>query len=149
MSDAAPPPRLPAQVPAAETPGLNSLMTLAVSVVVVAALYLAREVLIPITVAILLSFVLRPLADLLRRLHLPHVAAVLLAVIIGIGTLLAIGSVIGVQVAGLATDIPQYAVTIEKKVETVPQRHRGPAGQPREPCGSADGAAKNRGAGRG
>ena len=119
MSDPVLPPRAPAQVVPPETPGLNSLLTLAVSVVVVAALYLAREVLIPITVAILLSFVLAPLADLLRRLRFPHVAAVLLAVMLGIGTILAIGSVIGAQVAGLATEIPQYAVTIEKKVETV------------------------------
>ena len=86
----APPPRVPAQVAPAETPGLNSLLTLCVCVVVVAALYLAREVLIPITVAILLSFLLAPLADLLRRCRVPHVPAVLLAVVLGIGTLLTI-----------------------------------------------------------
>ncbi len=120
MSDHhAPPPRVPAQVPPADTPGLNSLLTLCVCVVVVAALYLAREVLIPITVAILLSFVLAPLADLLRRCRVPHIPAVLLAVVIGIGTLLTIAGVIGVQVASLTADVPQYAATIEKKVETI------------------------------
>ena len=56
-----------AQVAPAETPSLRSLTTLAGSVVIVAALYFGRDVLIPITLAILLSFVLAPLADLLRR----------------------------------------------------------------------------------
>lgn len=52
-----------AQVTPAETPSLRSLTTLAVSVVIVAALYFGREVLIPITLAILLSFV-QPAPDL-------------------------------------------------------------------------------------
>jgi len=55
-----------------------------VSVVVIAALYFGKEVLIPITLAILLSFVLAPLADLLRRAHLGRVLSVLLAVLIAL-----------------------------------------------------------------
>ncbi|MEJ0047970.1 MAG: hypothetical protein WDN04_18995 [Rhodospirillales bacterium] len=48
--------------PRAELPGVSSLVTLAVSVVVVGALYFARDVLIPVTLAVLLSFLLAPLA---------------------------------------------------------------------------------------
>ncbi len=48
------------------TPGPDSLFTLLVGVVVVAGLYFAREVLIPITLAVLLSFMLAPLVNLLR-----------------------------------------------------------------------------------
>ena len=103
----------------AETPALGALLTLSVGVVVVAALYLAREVLIPITLAILLSFVLVPLVDLLRRIHLPDVVAVLAAVILSLGIILSVGGLIGMQVASLATEVPAYASTIEKKVETV------------------------------
>ena len=47
------------------------LLNLAVSVVVVGALYFAREILIPVTLAVLLAFVLAPLVQLLRRLKLP------------------------------------------------------------------------------
>ena len=119
MTEIAPEDRSPAAVPAAETPGLSSLLALAVAVVVVAALYFARDVLIPITVAVLLSFVLAPLANLLRRIRLPHVAAVLLSVLIALGIILAIAGVIGVQVAGIATDVPRYTATIQRKVETV------------------------------
>src|SRR3954453_20087654 len=52
--------RKPASVPPAETPGLTGLLTLAVGVVVVAGLYLGRTVLIPITLAVLLSLSPRP-----------------------------------------------------------------------------------------
>ncbi len=119
MSNSPPQIRLPAKVQAAETPGLSGLLTLAVAVVVVASLYLAREVLIPITLAILLSFLLSPVVALLRRIRLPRVVAVLLAVVIGFGAILSVGAVIGVQVAGLATEVPNYAATIEKKVDWV------------------------------
>ena len=117
MTDAPPEPsRQPAQVVPPPFPGLNSLLTLVTGVVVVAALYLAREVLVPITLAILLSFVLAPIVELLRRIHLPHVLSVLVAVVIGLIAIGAVGGIIGVQVAGLAADVPQYATPIETKV---------------------------------
>ena len=121
MSDPSdhPVPREPAQVPPANLPGMNALLSLAVGVVIVAALYLGREVLIPITLAVLLSFVLAPIVDFLHRIHLPRVPAALLAVVFALGIILALGSAIGVQVASLASDLPRYASTIEHKVTTV------------------------------
>ena len=111
--------RLKTQVPPAELPGVQGLTTLAVAVVVVAALYLAREVLVPITLAILLSFVLAPLVALLRRVGLPRVPAVVMAVLVALGVLLLLGGVIGTQVASLADDVPRYAATVERKVDTL------------------------------
>ena len=111
--------RLKTKVPPAELPGLQALTTLAVAVVVVAALYLAREVLVPITLAILLSFVLAPLVALLRRVGLPRVPSVVMAVLVALGVLLMLGGVIGAQVASLADDVPRYAATVERKVDAV------------------------------
>jgi predicted PurR-regulated permease PerM len=111
--------RPPTQVTPPEIPGLKSLLTLVPGVVIVSALYLAREVLVPITLAILLSFVLAPLVEVLRRVHVPHVLSVLVAALIDLGAIGAIGGIIGIQVAGLATDVPQYASTIEAKVASV------------------------------
>jgi predicted PurR-regulated permease PerM len=108
-----------ARVPPAEVPGVQGLTTLLVGVVVVAALYLGREVLIPITVAILLSFVLAPLVGLLRRLRAGRVTSVILAVVISLGVVLGLGGVIGTQVAELASDLPSYQWTIERKIDTV------------------------------
>jgi predicted PurR-regulated permease PerM len=111
--------RRPTVVVAAETPGLSGLLTLAVGVVVVAGLYLGRTVLIPITLAVLLSFLLAPLANLLRRIHLGRVLSVLVAVVLAVSIIVALGGLIGTQIAQLAQDVPRYATTVRAKVETV------------------------------
>lgn len=108
--------RQPAQVTPPPLPGLNSLLTLITGVVVVAALYFGREVLVPITLAILLSFVLSPVVELLRRARIPQIPSVLVAVVIGLGVIGALVGVIGLQIAGLSGDVPRYASTIESKV---------------------------------
>ena len=110
-----------AQIAPVEAPGVNALLTLAVGVVVIAALFLAREVLIPVTLAVLLSFVLAPLVDLLRRAHLPRIPAVLIAVVVAFGVVLALGGLIGTQMASLAEDFPRYQYTIGRKIEAVQQ----------------------------
>jgi len=43
-----------------------------IGAIVVGALYVAREVLLPLTLAILLSFVLTPLLVLLRKIKVPR-----------------------------------------------------------------------------
>src|SRR3984957_11191648 len=106
------PERRPTVVVPAETPGLSGLLTLAVAVVVVAGLYLGRTVLIPITLAVLLSFLLAPIVNLLRRIHLGRVLSVIVAVLLALSIILAVGGLIGSQIAGLAQDVPNYASTI-------------------------------------
>jgi len=64
-------------VPPAEIPGLQTLLAVVVGVVAVAALYFGREVLLPITLAVLLSFVLAPVVGLLRRFWLGRVVPAL------------------------------------------------------------------------
>jgi predicted PurR-regulated permease PerM len=111
--------RQPAAVPPAETPGLSGLLTLAVGVVVVAGLYFGQQVLIPITLSVLLSFVLAPLVGLLRTVWLGRVMSVLIAVALALGIILALGGLIGTQIAELAQNVPRYADTIHAKVEAV------------------------------
>ena len=113
------PTRVPARVAPSGVPGLNGLLSLAVAVVVVAALYFAREVLIPITVAVILAFMLAPLVLRLKRWHIPHAGAVLLSLLVALGIVGVVGGVIGTQVAGIAQDIPQYTATITRKVQVV------------------------------
>lgn len=110
---------LKTQIPAVETPSTSSLMTLVVSVVIVAALYVAREVLIPITLAVLLSFVLAPLVGRLRRFGLWRVPSVFLAVFLALGVILMLGGVIGLQMAQLGSEASFYAQTVGRKVDMV------------------------------
>ncbi len=108
-----------ARVPAADAPSSEKLTGIVAGVVIVAALYLGREVLIPITLSILLSFVLAPLVLLLQRVRVPKVPAVLLSVVTALGVLLVLGGVIGIQIASLSRDLPRYQSTIERKVASV------------------------------
>ena len=105
----------PAQVPPPLVPGLRGLLTLAVGVVLVAALYFGREVFVPLVLAILLSFVLAPVVHLLRRIRLGRVPSVIVAVLLALAVVGGIGAVIGTQVAGLAGNLPQYQSTVQKK----------------------------------
>jgi predicted PurR-regulated permease PerM len=120
MSEAAEPKALQgAGVPASETPRPQGLLILLVSVVVVAALYLAKTVLIPITLAVLLSFMLGPVVGLFRRLHLPKIAAVLLAVLLALVVILLIAALIGTQIADLAGNFAHYQATIMRKFTVI------------------------------
>jgi predicted PurR-regulated permease PerM len=92
------------------------LLTLAVSVVVLAALYVGQDVFLPVVLAILLAFVLAPFVDVMRRWHLGRIPAVIIAVLVALGIILSLGGIIGFQVAGLASDLPRYQTTIESKV---------------------------------
>jgi predicted PurR-regulated permease PerM len=105
----------------ADSPSSHALLTVCVTVVVVAGLYVGRSVLIPITLAVLLSFLLAPLVALLRRLYLGRVPSVLLAVLLALTLILGLGGLIGTQVAELAQEVPTYAEAIQQKVDTVQQ----------------------------
>lgn len=117
----------PSEVPASSEPTAPTVVlgriamqiTIVVAVVIVAALYFGREVLIPITIGFLLTFLLSPLVEWLRHLRLGRIPSVVLAVIVALAIILGIGSAIGTQVAELAQDIPQYQATIEDKIATV------------------------------
>ncbi len=121
MSDApaSPDQPVPNRVTPPETPGLGSLFALLVGVVCVAGLYFARDVLIPITLSVLLSLILAPLVNLLRAIRLGRVASVIVAVVLGFGIVLALGGLIGTQIAGLANQLPAYQFTIDQKIDTI------------------------------
>ena len=108
-----------AQVPPASAPELKSLLGIVVGTIVIAALYFGKEVLIPITLAVMLSFVLSPVVNFLQRLRLWRAPAVILTVLAALALLGLIATLIGSQAAALSANAPQYAQTIEAKVEGV------------------------------
>jgi predicted PurR-regulated permease PerM len=108
-----------AQVPPVSVPEIRSLLSLAVAAVVVAALYFGQDVLIPITLAVLLSFVLSPLVDLLQRIGLWRAPSVILSVLAALGVMALVGTLIASQAASLTANAPSYARTIEAKVQGV------------------------------
>ena len=109
----------PPSVPAASSPELRTLVAIAVGAIVVATLYIAQDVLIPITLAVLLSFVLSPLVDVLRRRGLWRAAAVAVSVLVALGAIGLIGTLLGSQAATLAADVPHYVEAVQSKVERI------------------------------
>ncbi len=103
------------------------LVILAALVLAVACLYWARAVFIPITLALLFTFLLSPVVGLARRTGLSQVPAVV--VVVGLGLLLAIGLSWGLfnQVTTLANDLPRYRATIARKIADVQRVGKGGA----------------------
>jgi predicted PurR-regulated permease PerM len=102
-----------------QTPSLSGLMTLAVGAVVLGALYVGREVFLPVVLSVLLAFVIAPLVDLLRRLRIGRVPAVIAAVVVALSIVTALGATIGLQLAGLATELPRYQTTVSQKMSSL------------------------------
>lgn len=111
-----PPPRR--RSVSAAMPG-SGVERLQIAAIVVAILYFAREMLMPIVLAVLLSFVLAPPVRALRRVHVPRIAAVLLVVVLGFGVILGLGAAMGRQATSLAGNLPAYKATISEKLHSL------------------------------
>jgi predicted PurR-regulated permease PerM len=86
---------------------------------VVAILYFAREILVPIALAVLLSFVLAPLVRILQRLKIPRALAVLGAVGAAFLVAFSLATMVMVEVNQLANDLPRYEVTLGEKIRNL------------------------------
>ena len=85
----------------------------------VAGLYFAREVLVPVAVALLLTFLLAPLVHRLEHLRVPRIAAVLISVAFSFAILGGIGWLISDQATDLAVKIGSYQGDIEQKIKKI------------------------------
>jgi predicted PurR-regulated permease PerM len=109
----------PASPQPASAHSLESLATLLAVGLAVGALYVGREIFVPIAVAILVSFVLSPPILLLRRWGLGRVFSVLTVVCAGLVIAFSISAILTRQMAQLAVDLPLYQATIDAKLDDV------------------------------
>src|SRR5712664_2304140 len=86
---------------------------------VLALLYFARDVLVPITLAVILSLLIAPLVRVLRRMRLGQTLSVLAAVLVLAFSFAAVAGVIGSQLVQMAQSLPRYQRTIEHKLRTL------------------------------
>jgi predicted PurR-regulated permease PerM len=85
-------------------------------VLVVVCLYWARQVFIPLALAVLLTFILTPLVVRLQRRGVGRTPAVLLVVLLTGAVLVGLGWVITAQLKGLLTEIPNRRDDIKAKI---------------------------------
>ncbi|MFS8609127.1 MAG: AI-2E family transporter, partial [Gammaproteobacteria bacterium] len=104
---------------------LRTAAQLASAAIVVAALYFAQVVLIPIALAALVTFLLSPLVTRLDRLRLPRVLSVLLVVGAATGLLGGVGYFVVGQLGEFASELPSYRENIRAKLADLRSMTRG------------------------
>jgi predicted PurR-regulated permease PerM len=95
----------------------SPLIVLGTLVLIVASMYWARPVLIPVALAMLLTFLLSPVDNALQRRGLGRVASVALLAVLTLSLVGVIGWAITVQVEEFANNLPGYQANINKRVE--------------------------------
>jgi predicted PurR-regulated permease PerM len=98
---------------------ISRLLTLAASVVVIATLYFGREMLVPLALAILFTFVLTPLVGALEKIRIPRFLAVLLVVLLAGATLGLTGWSVGNQLIDVTNQLPDYKNNIKEKIDSL------------------------------
>ena len=106
---------------------LPSLITIATFVLIIASLNWAQAVLIPVALAILLTFLLSPVASALERITLGRLPSVILVVVLSFSLLGAIGSIVILQFGSLANELPKYTGNIRQKIADVRGAGKGGA----------------------
>ncbi len=92
-----------------------------VGVVVIAALYWAKAVFIPVALAGFLTFLLSPLVTWFRQRGVPRTPAVILVVLCAATALGGVGWLVTDQISNLLRELPKYRHNIHDKVQSVKQ----------------------------
>ncbi len=92
---------------------------LLIVLIVVAVLYFARTVFIPLALAILLAFMLAPLVIRLRHWGLGRIPSAAMVVLIAFFILGVIAAVMASQLADLTHKLPEYEHNVQQKVESI------------------------------
>src|SRR5438270_5232995 len=101
-------------------PGVFGMLAVLVTATVIAILYFAREVFVPITLAVLLSFLLAPAVRWLRRWRVGRITAVALTVMVAFSAIAGFAAVIVGEVSSLAQQLPEYQYNLETKIRSFP-----------------------------
>ena len=107
-------------------PSLRLMVGLVIAALIIAGLYFGRTILVPLALAFLLSFVLAPPVERLKRLRVPDVAAVLAVVL---ATLLVLGAgatLVANEARALSAELPSYQSTIRGKLRNLRKQMRAP-----------------------
>ncbi len=103
------------------TRGLAGMLMFLCWGLIVAILYVAREIVVPITLAILLSFLLAPAVRVLRRVGLGRLPAVALTTIVAFAAIIGFAAIVAHEMSTLAQDVPRYQQNLETKIRSLPK----------------------------
>ena len=107
------------------TGNFSSFLVLPTLVLIIASLYWAQTILIPIALSILLTFLLSPVIGGLERLGLRRVPSVIFIVVLTFSLLATIGWITALQFTSLAKELPKYQGNIKQKIADVRAAGKG------------------------
>ncbi|MBB3661084.1 putative PurR-regulated permease PerM [Rhizobium sp. BK650] len=101
------------------SPSSSRMPAFASVLAVIAILYFGKEVLLPLAIAVLLTFALAPISSRLRKLGLPRIAAVIITVVLAFLVLVLFGLVVAGHIAEVVQNLPAYQGNIIAKIRSL------------------------------
>lgn len=109
--------------PETELPGWRArkitLPTLATIAAVIAAVYFAKDVVLPLAIATLIAFALSPLVSRLRKSGMPNIPSVLMVVLVAFVAIAVFMLIVGSQLTSLAQNLPTFQANIIQKLDSL------------------------------
>ena len=105
----------------------SSLIAFGAVVLIIASLYWAQSVLIPIALSIMLTFLLSPVATALERTGLGRLPSIILIVLLTFSLLATVGWVVAIEFTSLGNELPRYTGNIRQKISDVRGAGKGGA----------------------
>ena len=98
---------------------LSHFLKFVSALLVIATLYVGKEVLIPLALASLFTFLLNPLVKRLCRWGVPRVLSLGMVTIVCFSSLALVAWLLGGELANLANDLPNHQQNIQRRVESL------------------------------
>jgi predicted PurR-regulated permease PerM len=98
---------------------ISRLLTLVAAAIVIAALYFARVMLVPLALAVLFTFVLAPLVSALERIRFPRFFAIFLVLAIAVSGIGIMGWTVANQLIDVTNQLPSYKTNIKEKIDAI------------------------------
>ncbi len=112
--------------PASTSALLTKVLYLILLLVTVAVLYFAREVFIPLALALLFSFLLTPLVSRFERWKIPRIPAVLLTALLAFAAIGGVGLLVVNQLLDLTYKLPSYRQNISHRIAELKSNPNSP-----------------------
>ncbi len=116
---------MPALPPANTNEKISSLLSILMILIVVAVLFFAKEIFVPLALALLFSFLLAPLVTRFERWRIPRVPAVLLSVGLALAVVVGVGWLVVNQVLDLTYQLPKYKDHIQHRIDSIKNKTGG------------------------
>jgi predicted PurR-regulated permease PerM len=111
---------------------VSSIRAAPILIAVVAVLYFAREILIPLAFAVTLAMILAPAVGWLARLHVGRVFAALAVVVVTVVAAGVISFITFNQMVQLLKELPSYRDNIHNKIQAMRAPNTGALGRATE-----------------